>query len=108
MQAVNAEMMHKKANLAGDLLKVLANPSRLQILCFLIDGEKPVQEIERQIGMRQSALSQHLAVLRRERLVKTRRQAQFIYYSLASDKAKRLIEVLYEIYCTPKSKTAQA
>ena len=105
---MNAEMMHKKANLAGDLLKVLANPSRLQILCFLIDGEKPVQEIERQIGMRQSALSQHLAVLRRERLGKTRRQAQFLYYSLASDKAKRLIEVLYEIYCTPKTKTAQA
>lgn len=97
---MNPDLMHEKASLAGDLLKVMANPSRLQILCFLIEGEKPVQEIEKQVGLRQSALSQHLAVLRRERLVKTRRQAQFIYYGLASDKAKRIIEVLYQLYCT--------
>ena len=96
---MNAEMMHKKANLAGDLLKVLANPSRLQILCFLIDGEKPVQEIERQIGMRQSALSQHLAVLRADGLVRTRRQAQTIFYSVVEGPALSVIQTLHREFC---------
>lgn len=100
---MNPELMHRKAGEAGELLKVLANPARLQILCALIEGERPVQEIERLIGMRQSALSQHLAVLRRERLVRTRRQAQFIYYALASDEARRILEVLYDLYCAPGS-----
>ena len=98
---MNPEQMHEKASLAGELLKVLSNPARLQILCALIEGEKPVQDLERLIGLRQSALSQHLAVLRHERLVSTRRQGQFIYYSLASAEARRVLELLYDIYCAP-------
>lgn len=103
---MNPASLAKKAAVAGDLLKVLANPSRLRILCFLLTGEKAVHEIEKEVGLRQSALSQQLAVLRRERLVKARRSAQFIFYALSSEDARRVIEVLYSIYCEPASKPA--
>lgn len=103
---MNPALLSQRANTASELLKALANPSRLQILCLLIEGEKAVHEIERSIGLRQSALSQHLAILRRERMVTTRRHAQFIHYALASDKARKVIEVLYQIYCAPKAKSA--
>jgi ArsR family transcriptional regulator, virulence genes transcriptional regulator len=93
------ELLQDKAQAASSLLKVLANEARLMILCQLIDGEKPVNELEEKVGLRQSAVSQHLAILRHERLVKTRRQAQFIYYSLASPEAKAVVGALYKIYC---------
>ena len=95
-------LLQDKAATASALLKVLANESRLQILCQLLDGEKPVNELEEKVGLRQSALSQHLAVLRRERLVKTRRSAQFIYYSLASAEAKAIMKTLFQLYCAAK------
>ena len=101
---MNTAALAKKADVAGDLLKVLANPARLRILCFLHEGERAVNEIEAHLGLRQSALSQQLAILRRERLVKTRRSAQFIYYSLSSDEARQIIDVLYAIYCAPRLK----
>jgi DNA-binding transcriptional ArsR family regulator len=101
---MNVALLQDKAASASELLKVLANETRLLILCQLIDGEKPVNELEELVGIRQSALSQHLAILRRERLVKTRRQAQYIYYSLASDEAKMIMNALYQIYCAPKKK----
>lgn len=103
---MNPASLAKKAAIAGDLLKVLANPARLRILCFLLTGEKAVNEIEKQVGLRQSALSQQLAVLRRERLVKARRSAQYIYYAMSSEEAQRVIELLYRIYCEPPSKPA--
>ncbi|WP_425353272.1 ArsR/SmtB family transcription factor [Salinicola aestuarinus] len=76
------------------LLKAMANESRLRILCLLIEGEQCVTQINRRLGMSQSALSQHLAVLRHETLVETRRSAQTIYYSLKGNAAWHVIAAL--------------
>ena len=80
------------------LLKSLANQKRLQILYLLMDGEKNVGELERQIDLSQSALSQHLARLRSDDIVNTRRDAQTIYYSLVCEKAKALITATHALY----------
>lgn len=91
------------ASKASELLKVMANQSRLMILCNLLDGEKSVQELQGHVGLSQSALSQQLAILRGQKLVSTRRSAQSVYYSLASDEAETLIGTLYQLYCaTPE------
>jgi len=84
---------------ATDLLKVMSNEWRLLILCHLAESEKSVGNLEKELGLSQSALSQHLAVLRREKLVSTRRNAQSIYYSLDSDDVKAIMETLYERFC---------
>jgi DNA-binding transcriptional ArsR family regulator len=83
---------------ASTLLKAMSNEHRLMILCRLLGGEMSVGELERHIGLSQSALSQHLARLRRDSLVKTRRQAQTIYYSLAGGEAIALIDALAHLY----------
>ena len=75
-------------------LKAIANESRLRILCLLMQGEHSVSQINREMTLSQSALSQHLAVLRQEGLVTTRRSSQVIYYSLHGDVAERLIQTL--------------
>ena len=95
------EQLQKQAGLASELLKVMASQSRLLILCQLLDGEKSVQDLELKLKLKQSALSQHLAILRREKFVKTRREAQFIYYSIARDEIVTVLETLYSIYCAP-------
>ena len=87
-----------------DLLKAMANPSRLMILCQLAEGEKSVGEMERVVGLSQSGLSQHLAVLRRKRIVATRREAQSIYYSLASKEVEEIMAALYRVFCAKVSK----
>lgn len=84
---------------AADMLKLLSNPKRLAILCHLRDGEMKVSEIAGQVGLSQSALSQHLARLRELQLVKTRRDQQAIYYSTNSTEAEAIIEVLHGLYC---------
>lgn len=84
-------------------MRALANPNRLMILCELHKGERSVGELERAIGLRQSPLSQHLAKLRRDGLVTTRRQAQTIYYALASTEAEQVIALLYRMYCGANS-----
>ena len=71
------------AQRASELLKAMSNEKRLMVLCYLAGGEKAVGEMEKLVGLSQSALSQHLARLRRDGLVKTRRSSQTIYYSLA-------------------------
>lgn len=81
----------------------MGNPHRLLVLCQLLHGEKSVGELERLVGLSQSALSQHLARLRRDSLVKTRRSAQTIYYSLAGNEAKAVIGTLYYLYCDTPS-----
>lgn len=86
---------------ASILLKAMSNKHRLLILCHLAEGEKRVGELERIIGLSQSALSQHLARLRRDNLVKTRREAQTIYYSLAGDEADTVIDALSGLYSGP-------
>ena len=87
------------AKRASTLLKAMSNQHRLLILCQLVTGEKCVGELEKIVGVSQSALSQHLARLRRNDLVSTRRAAQTIYYSLAGEEASAVIETLYGLYC---------
>ena len=92
----------EKAQEATGFLKALANENRLLILCHLAEGEKSVTEMEHLLGIRQPTLSQQLARLRAERLVKTRREAKTIYYSLASKEAGLVIQLLYEMFCAEK------
>ncbi|CAA7626665.1 putative DNA-binding transcriptional regulator [Candidatus Terasakiella magnetica] len=96
------EKLKDSARRASALLKAMSNEHRLMILCQLLPGEKSVGELERIIGLSQSALSQHLARLRRDNLVQTRRQAQTIFYSLAGAEASAVINTLYGLYCAPE------
>jgi DNA-binding transcriptional ArsR family regulator len=98
MKSSDLEQNARKASL---LLKAMANERRLLILCFLAQGEKSVGELESLVSLSQSALSQHLARLRRDGLVATRREAQTIYYSLAGREAGAIMETLYALFCEP-------
>ncbi|MHB8679002.1 MAG: ArsR/SmtB family transcription factor, partial [Rudaea sp.] len=91
--------MTAHADTASRLLKSLANAQRLRILCLLVTGERSVGALNDQLDLSQSALSQHLARLREDGLVTTRREAQTIHYRLASGPAQRLIKTLHGIYC---------
>ena len=96
---MNLDELRSNAHRASRLLKALSNERRLMVLCYLSQGEKSVSELERAIGLGQSALSQHLARLRRDAVVTTRRDAQTIYYALASAEAVAVIQTLYDLYC---------
>ena len=93
------EMMKTNASRAAQLMKALGNESRLLILCYLDGKELSVTQLNNCLDLSQSALSQHLAVLRKDGLVSTRRESQTIYYSLSGDTAKRIIHTLHEMYC---------
>ena len=93
------EQMHRAAEQACKLMKVLSNPDRLMILCQLSKGELRVGEIEEILGIAQPTLSQQLTVLRDEDLVTTRREGKSIYYQVKSPKALAVIGTLYEQYC---------
>ena len=97
--AIDLERIQDNARRASTLLKAMSNQHRLMILCQLVPGEKCVGDLEQIVGLSQSALSQHLARLRRDSLVTTRREAQTIYYSLAGEEASAVIETLYGLYC---------
>lgn len=84
---------------AARFLRALAHEGRLMVLCGLAQGERPVAELQRLVPLSQSALSQHLAVLRREGLVATRREAQHIHYRLADERVRRVVPLLYELFC---------
>ena len=99
------EAMQAHAGEAAQLLKALANERRLQVLCLLAGGERSVGEINELLGLSQSALSQHLAVLRDEHLVRTRREAQTIHYSLMPGPAAAVIETLHRFYCNARADT---
>lgn len=96
--------LDKKARQASELLLAMANEKRLMILCYLVDGETTVTDLAKLVEMNQSALSQQLAKLRALRLVETRRDAQQIYYRLASQEVERILHTLYGIYCDPKTR----
>jgi DNA-binding transcriptional ArsR family regulator len=100
---MDLKILQKSAKSASDLMKVMSNEWRLLILCHLAEEEKSVGSLEKELGLGQSALSQHLAVLRREKLVKTRRDAQSIYYSLNSDDVRAIMATLYERFCAPEA-----
>ncbi|MCF1741666.1 ArsR/SmtB family transcription factor [Paradevosia shaoguanensis] len=91
--------LESKAEEATVLLTAMANPKRLLILCKLLDGERNVSELGEKVGLAQSPLSQHLSKLRAWNMVKTRRDGQQVYYTIASDEVRQVIETLYRIYC---------
>jgi len=94
--------MRQSASAAEAMLKALANRHRLIVLCQLIEGERSVGELAEFLELRDSTVSQHLALLRKDGFVSTRRDGQTIWYALASDPVRRLVETLYEIYCGPQ------
>ena len=98
---INVEEISKNATQAVDLLKAMSNEHRLLILCYLGEQEMSVSEINERINLSQSNLSQHLARLRKDGLVKTRRESQTIYYSVANNIAAELIGVLQNQFCEP-------
>ena len=98
----DAAEMAQHVTAAAELLKALAHPARLLVMCRLVDGEASVGELQQQVGLSMSALSQHLAVLRGLALVSTRRQSQTIFYSLADGPALSVMQALYDTYCAPK------
>ena len=93
--------MRPFATRACGLLKVLANPDRLLLLCQLAQGEYSVGELEQLVGLQQPSLSQQLGVLRDEQLVSTRRAGKQVYYSIASEEAMAVMQLLYNLYCQP-------
>ena len=96
---MNLQRLEPKAAEAEAFLKVIANRHRLMILCELHKGERSVGTLLEAIGLSQSALSQHLARLRQDGLVQTRRESQTIYYSIASPNVIRTIALLYDMFC---------
>ncbi len=96
---VDPAALAEAADQASEFLKSLANPVRLRILCMLAQGESPVGDIAEKLAARQSLISQHLALLRKDGLVRPRRDGQTIHYALADERAKKLIAVLYENFC---------
>ncbi|MFN3899042.1 MAG: ArsR/SmtB family transcription factor [Alishewanella aestuarii] len=97
---MNLEDMLKNSAQAVKLLKAVSNERRLLIMCHLLQGEMSVGEINEKLDLSQSALSQHLALLRRHKLVKTRKEAQTVFYRLNSAEAEALIALLHKLYCS--------
>lgn len=96
---MDVEALEDNAERAAALLRSIGSKWRLLVLCQLVKGEKSVGELEKIIGLSQSALSQHLMVLRKNDLVKTRRAAQMIYYSLNGEEVTAILTTLYGLYC---------
>jgi DNA-binding transcriptional ArsR family regulator len=95
----NPRITREKAEAASEFMKRLANPNRLMIVCFLVEGERSVGEIETALGMRQPSLSQQLAELRESGIVEARREAKQVFYQLADPRAVALIGTLHQIFC---------
>ena len=100
---INPKVMEAAADRASELLKALANRHRLLIICQLIDGERSVGDLAELLGIRDSTVSQHLALLRKDGLVSARREAQTIHYSIANPAARELLTALYRLYCRPEN-----
>lgn len=99
MIKMEIEKMEANADQATRLLTAMANSKRLLILCNLLDGEMNVTELGEKVGLGQSPLSQHLSKLRAWDFVKTRRDGQQVYYSVASEAVRQVLTTLYGIYC---------
>ncbi|HET9148276.1 MAG TPA: sulfite-sensing transcriptional repressor BigR [Acetobacteraceae bacterium] len=100
--------MAERAGEVSALLKTLAHPARLMIVCTLIEGERSVGELEEAIDVHQPTLSQQLTVLRGAGIVRTRRASKQIFYRLTEAKAAKLIDALYAIYCAEAKAPARA
>ncbi len=99
----SAELKHMidKAREASEMLKALSHESRLLLLCVLAEGEKSVTELEQFLDERQSTVSQQLARLRLDNLVTTRRDGKAIYYSLANEDVRKILNAVYDVFCEP-------
>ncbi len=97
---LNVDDMVPAAGEASELLKALANRHRLLILCQLVETERTVGELADFLGIRQTAVSQHLALLRKDALVTARRHGHTIHYSISSGPARELLTTLYRVYCS--------
>lgn len=93
------ELLMNNARKASDFLKALSHENRLLLLCLLAEKERSVGELETILSLRQSAVSQQLARLRYDDLVATRRDGKTIYYSLANEDVRRIITVIYDMFC---------
>ena len=96
---MNIKDMQENAKQAAKVLKALSSESRLLILCLLTQGEMCVGDLLKYSDLSQSAFSQHLSVLRKEKLVKVRKESQTVYYSIKDQNVEKILTVLYEIYC---------
>lgn len=93
------ERMMANATAASNFLKAIGHEGRMMILCHLASGEKSVTELEQLLSARQAAVSQQLARLRLEGLISPRRDGKTIYYSLTDDRARRIMDVVYDLFC---------
>jgi DNA-binding transcriptional ArsR family regulator len=93
------ERLMKRACAASDFLKALSHESRLLLLCLIAERERSVSDLETILSLRQPTVSQQLARLRSDQLVKTRRDGKTMYYSLANNDVRRIIELIYDIFC---------
>ncbi|MGM0661957.1 MAG: ArsR/SmtB family transcription factor [Pseudomonadota bacterium] len=99
------DRMVENATTAATFLKAISHEGRLMILCHLVSGEKSVTELEELLSARQAAVSQQLSRLRLEGLVTTRREGKTIYYSLADERPRRVLEVVYDLFCAEHDAT---
>ena len=102
-----ADAMVAQSEAAAELLKAIANAQRLRILCMLIEGEMNVSQLNQRLALSQSALSQHLAVLREKNLVSYRKNAQTIIYRVAEGPVTTIIQTLHDVYCPPNKSAAR-
>ncbi len=99
----NIELIAESATRASNFLKAISHEGRLMILCHLVSGEKSVTELEELLSARQAAVSQQLSRLRLEGLVTPRREGKAIFYRLADDRPRRMLEVVHELFCTEEA-----
>ena len=102
------DLIAEKACEASNFLKAISHEGRLMILCHLVTGEKSVTELEQLLSARQAAVSQQLARLRLEGLVTPRREGKAIYYSLTDERPKRILELIYDLFCNEDGQGTRA
>ena len=96
---LNVNEMRKNAESSAAFLKLLANPTRLLVLCNLIEGERCVGDLEKGLDISQSALSQHLSKMKEEGIVKADKRGQHVYYSVSDPNVVEILNVLYDLFC---------
>lgn len=101
MTTTDMQDLLARARKASELLKALSHETRLVILCILSEGEKSVSDLEEILSMPQAAVSQQLARLRSDDLVRARRDGRMIYYSIADRQVSSVVETLYDLFCKP-------
>jgi DNA-binding transcriptional ArsR family regulator len=99
---MNLKDLNEAAEEASNFLKSLGNAHRLRLLCLMMEKERPVGDLAEAVGLAQSAVSQHLARMRQEGLISSRRDGQTIYYQLSDKRATKLLKLLESLFCEPK------